>query len=93
MFNISFAEFIVILLISFLVLGPDEMVKIARFCGRAVRKGRVALGRIKSYVNEETEDLHLDEVKRAAEDLEKTVSPKNISENLKKDMTDELKKN
>ncbi|MGN1010759.1 MAG: twin-arginine translocase TatA/TatE family subunit, partial [Clostridia bacterium] len=60
MFNISFAELIVILLLAFLILGPDEMVKVARFFGKLVRKGRKLLWRIRDYVNDEASDAGLD---------------------------------
>ncbi len=73
MFNISFSEFIVILLLAFIILGPDEMGKVARFCGKAVREGRKYMYRIKEYVNEETAGTGLDDVKDAVSDLNDTL--------------------
>ncbi|MBQ1251880.1 MAG: twin-arginine translocase TatA/TatE family subunit [Firmicutes bacterium] len=91
MFNISFAECIVILLLAFLILGPDEMVKIARFLGRAVRKCRGLLYKIKEYVNDEAADSGLDEIKKVADEIKDVQSSVDIRKDLKRDLLDETK--
>ena len=91
MFNISFAECIVILLLAFLILGPDEMVKIARFLGKAVRKCRGLLYKIKEYVNDEAADSGLDEIKKVADEIKDVQSSVDIRKDLKKDLLDETK--
>ena len=73
MFNISFAELMVILLLAFLVLGPKEMSKVARFLGRAVKKCQKFLVDMKAYVNDSTEDSSLKEIKTAVSDVKETV--------------------
>lgn len=83
MFNISFAEFIVILLLTFLILGPGDMVKVARFLGKAVRKGRKLLWQIKAYVNEEAADSGLDEVKKTVSEVKETVAEADIRKDIK----------
>ena len=91
MFNISFAECIVILLLAFLILGPDEMVKIARFLGRAVRKCRGLLYKITEYVNDEAADSGLDEIKKVADEIKDVQSSVDIRKDLKRDLLDETK--
>lgn len=83
MFNISFAELIVILILAFIILGPDEMVKVARFCGRLVRKSRHLLWQIKEYVNKEAAETGLDEVKKAADEVRNTAAEADIRRDLK----------
>lgn len=92
MFNISFAELLVILLLAFLILGPDEMVKVARFFGKAVRKSRKLLWKIREYVNEEVSDAGLDEVKQTVSEVKETMEEADLRKELKKKETDEPKK-
>ena len=81
MFNISFAELIVILLLGALVLGPEEIGAVARFCGRAARKSRGLLAMIKEYVNEdEIAELKaiktpVDEMREIKDSLNPEISP------------------
>lgn len=92
MFNISFAEFIVILLLAFLILGPNEMVKVARFLGRAVRKCRKLLWQIKEYVNEEAAETGLDEVKETISEVKQAASEGDLRHELRKNiLSDEPK--
>lgn len=86
MFNISFAEFIVILLLAFLILGPDEMVKVARFLGKAVRKGRDLMVKIKDYVNDEAAQSGIDEWKDVAADLKETADKADLRKELRGDL-------
>ena len=82
MFNISFAELIVILILAFVILGPDEMVKVARFCGRVVRKSRRLLWQIKEYVNDEAAETSLDEVKKAADEVKTAAAEADMRKEL-----------
>lgn len=92
MFNISFAELIVILLLAFLILGPDEMVKVARFFGKLVRKGRKLLWRIRDYVNEEASDAGLDEVKETVSEVKDTIKEADLRKEIRAKETDHPKK-
>lgn len=47
MFNIGFSELIIVLLIAFLVVGPKDLPKVARWLGRMVKKLRGMLAQIK----------------------------------------------
>ena len=92
MFNISFAEFIVILLLAFLILGPDEMVKAARFFGKLVRKGRKLLWKIREFVNEEVFEAGLDDVKETVSEVRDTVKEADIRKEIRKSNTENPKK-
>ena len=92
MFNISFAELIVILLLAFLILGPDEMVKVARFFGKLVRKGRKLLWRIRDYVNDEASDAGLDEVKETVSEVKDTIKEADLRKEIRKTETNHPKK-
>lgn len=56
MFNIGGGELLVVLLIAFIVVGPKDMPKIARWAGKCVRKIRSVFSEIKSEI-----DLGIDE--------------------------------
>lgn len=47
MFNIGFSELLLVLLVAFLVVGPKDLPKVARWLGRAVKKSRRLLNEIK----------------------------------------------
>lgn len=91
MFNISFAELMVILLLAFLILGPDEMVKVARFFGRLVRKSRKLLWQIKEYVNEEAVETGIDEVKKAMSEVKDVAKEADVRNELRKSINDDKK--
>lgn len=89
MFNISFAEFIVILLLAFLILGPNEMAKVARFLGRGLRKCRKLLWQIKEYVNEEAAETGLDDVKDTVRDVKDMAKEADLRNELRKNVNDD----
>lgn len=70
MFNIGIAELIVIFLIAFLVVGPNDLPKIARAAGRGVKKLRHFMYDVKASLNIEEE---VTEVKKAGDDIKEIV--------------------
>ncbi len=48
MFNIGFAELILVLLIAFLIVGPKDLPKVARFLGRCVKWVRSIIAELKA---------------------------------------------
>lgn len=88
MFNISFAEFIVIMLLAFLILGPNEMVKVARFLGHSVRKCRTLLWKIKEYVNEEAAETGLEDVKHTISEVKQTAQDADLRHEFRKNIAD-----
>ncbi len=46
-FNIGFAELLLVLLVAFLVVGPRDLPKVARWLGRMVKKIRLLIREVK----------------------------------------------
>lgn len=63
MFDIGFAELLVIGSVALLVLGPDKLPVAVRTCASWVARVRRTLGSIQREINEE---LRVDEMRRAA---------------------------
>lgn len=80
MFNIGFAELILILLVAFVIVGPRDLPKIAAALGRGVRT-------LKQFMREFQEETGLgevvDEFKRTSRDLEKTIKENDPTAELK----------
>ena len=65
MFNIGFAELLVVLVVAYVIVGPKDLPKVARWLGRMVRRARQLIRELKEEVgwNEmmaETEDVRRD---------------------------------
>ena len=83
-FNIGFSELILVLLIAFLVVGPKDLPRVARWLGRMVRKLRKMILEVKK----ETGWYDLEkELKETKADMDNTV--KDLKKDL--DITPELK--
>ena len=80
MFNIGFSELIVVLLIAFLVVGPKDLPKVARWLGRMVKK-------LKQLIREVKQETGWDDLEKELKDTKASVT------GLKKDLdiTAELK--
>jgi len=80
MFNIGFAELILILLVAFVIVGPRDLPKIAAALGRGVRT-------MKKFMRECQDETGLgevvDEFKRTSRDLEKTIREADPTAELK----------
>lgn len=48
MFQIGFSELMLVLLIAFVIVGPKDLSKVARWLGRAVKKLRRMMADLKS---------------------------------------------
>ena len=66
MFNIGFAELLLILLIAFVVVGPKDLPKIARALGRFVKYMR-------SMIEEVKRESGLDEVEKEIKTMERKI--------------------
>jgi sec-independent protein translocase protein TatB len=66
MFNIGFAELLLILLIAFVVVGPKDLPKVARALGRFVRY-------IRNMIEEVKRESGLDEVEKEFKNIERKV--------------------
>ncbi len=80
MFNIGAAELILLLLIAFIVVGPKDLPRIARFLGRTVR-------RIRGMINEIKRETGFDELEQelreTQKDLQQTIRDTDIREDLR----------
>ena len=85
MFNIGFAELILILLVAFVVVGPKDLPKVAAALGRGVRT-------IKQYIKEFQDESGLgdvvDEFKKTSRDLEHTLKENDPTPDLKQAQKD-----
>jgi len=66
MFNIGFAELLLILLIAFVVVGPKDLPKVARALGRFVRY-------IRNMIEEVKRESGLDEVESELKTMERKI--------------------
>ena len=66
MFNIGFAELLVILLIAFVVVGPKDLPKVARALGRFVKY-------IRNMIEEVKRESGLDEVESELKTMERKI--------------------
>ena len=66
MFNIGFAELLVILLIAFVVVGPKDLPKIARALGRFVRY-------VRKMIEEVKRESGLDDVENELKTMERKI--------------------
>ena len=80
MFNIGFAELILVLLIAFLVVGPKDLPKVARWLGRCVRKVREMIREVKQEIGW---DELTEETKSIKQDLDQTIKESDITSDLR----------
>ena len=80
MFNIGFAELILVLLIAFLVVGPKDLPKVARWLGRLVKKARQLIREVKQEVGW---DELTEETQSIRQDIDQTVKESDITADLR----------
>lgn len=80
MFNIGFTELLLVLLVAFLVVGPKDLPKVARWLGRAVKKSRRLLNEIKK---ESGWDELEKEVRDVQHDVKDAVKQGDVSAELR----------
>ncbi len=83
-FNIGFAELLLVLLVAFLVVGPKDLPRVARWLGRMVKKIRLLIREVKKETGwDELEK----EFKDTKSDMDQTF--KEVRQDL--DISSELK--
>ena len=79
MFGVGFSELILILVIAYVFVGPEDLPKVARWLGRAVR-------RIRLLMRELRQDTGIDEViaetKELRRDIDSAVKDNTITRDL-----------
>ena len=89
MFNIGFAELLLVLVIAYVFVGPKDLPKVARWLGRMVKKLRQLIREVKDEVGwdemmNETEDIR--------KDIDQTIKDADVTGDLR-DAAKELNKN
>lgn len=92
MFNIGFAELLLVLVIAYVIVGPKDLPKVARWLGRMVRKARQLIREIKNEVGwdemmSETEDVRKD-IDSALKDADVSAELKDAGKTLRASMKD-----
>jgi sec-independent protein translocase protein TatA len=83
-FNISGGEIFIILLVVFIIFGPDKIPEIARWIGKGLGEIKKATSEIKEEIDKETGDIRKS-ANKIKDDLNKeTRGLKDITESLNK---------
>jgi len=76
MLNMDFGEIVLILLVAFLVVGPKDLPKVARWLGRMVRKAR-------DFIKEFKKEIGWDDIKNdilsTSDDVKDTLRDADIT--------------
>ena len=80
MFNIGFSELLLVLLVAFLVVGPKDLPKVARWLGRTAKKSRRLMNEIKK---ESGWDELEKEVRDVQHDVKDAVKQGDVSAELR----------
>ena len=79
-FNIGFSELLLVLLVAFVVVGPKDLPKVARWLARVVKKSRRLINEVKKESG--WADLEK-EVNEVSHDVKDAVKQGDISEELR----------
>ena len=85
MFNIGMMELVLVLLVAFLVVGPKDLPKVARWLGRQVRSIRKLLREVKK---ETGWDEFAKEFKDTRDDLQQTFREADVSQEVRQTAED-----
>ena len=91
MFNIGFAELLVVLVVAYVIVGPKDLPKVARWLGRMVRRARQLIRELKEEVgwNEmmaETADVRRD-IDEAMKEADVSAELKDAQRELRQSVT------
>lgn len=89
MFNIGFAELLLVLVIAYVIVGPKDLPKVARWLGRMVRRAKQLIRELKQEVGW---DEMMSETADIRRDIDGAVKDADISAELK-EAQQELQKN
>lgn len=91
MFNMGFSELILILLIAFVIVGPKDLPKVARWLGRSVKKLRrlIAQARLELGLNEIEKET--DTIRRETAQLQRSADIKAELSGTEKALKDGLR--
>lgn len=80
MFNIGFAELIIVLLVAFLIVGPKDLPKVARWIARQLKAIQKIIREMKNDIGWEDMKAEFEDTKS---DIENTLMEADISAELK----------
>jgi len=80
MFNIGFAELLLVLVIAYVIVGPKDLPKVARWLGRMVRRARALIRELK---NEVGWDEMMSETEDVRKDIDSALKDADVSADLK----------
>ena len=89
MFNIGFAELLLVLVIAYVIVGPKDLPKVARWLGRMVRRAKQLIRELKQEVGWDEMMSETSDIRR---DIDGAVKDADISAELK-EAQQELQKN
>ena len=81
MFNIGFAELILILLVAFLIVGPQDLPKVARWLARLIKQAR-------RMFTEFQEEVGLDETVEELKTVQRDLNTTILKADPRKDIVD-----
>lgn len=87
MFNIGMQELLLVLLIAFLVVGPKDLPKVARWIARMIKKLRAYMAQLKDELGW---DELADDVKETKKQVESVFADADVAGEIK-DVEQELK--
>ncbi len=88
MFDVSFQEVFLILLVALLVIGPERLPKVARTLGLWVGRARAMFNTMRNEVERE---IQLDELRKTEQQLKRDLDLKKEMKDLDRDLNEEFK--
>ena len=90
MFNIGAGEILVVLVVAFVIVGPDDLPTIARWLGRQLRRLRTIIREIKAEtgwneLEKEVRDIQKD-VRQTARELDISSELKSVAKDVKSEI-------
>lgn len=95
MFNIGFGEIMLVLVVAFVVVGPDDLPRVARWLGRNLRKLKVLIRDLKKEtgwdeIEREVKDVQRD-VKQTVRQMDVTADLKDAAKSVKTELDSAVK--
>lgn len=79
-FNIGFSELILVLLVAFLIVGPKDLPKVARWLGRTVRRARQLIQELKKETGWDELEKEAASVKQ---EIDQTVKENDVTADIR----------
>ncbi|MBQ7221114.1 MAG: twin-arginine translocase TatA/TatE family subunit [Synergistaceae bacterium] len=80
MFSVGFSELLLILVIAYVFVGPEDLPKVARWLGRAVKRIRLLVRELRT---ETGIDEVIEETKTLRRDIDEAVKDNDITRNIR----------